>query len=281
MRIDAHHHFWKYEGADFPWIDDSCPQLARNFTAEDFATVLSAANVDGSVLIQCLQTAQETAMMFDQARLHDWIRGVVGWFPLTAPNVGDVLDAALQEEPKLCGARHILQGTPPDRFFKNPAFGLGLEALATRDLVYDLLVNEPQLAHTLALVDEHPDLRFVLDHLGKPDIRVGAPSWLEPFRELAKRPNVVAAKLSGLPMEADWTNWTARDLAPYFDAALEYFGPSRLMFASDWPPCLTATSYQRWLEVIEETVAPLTPTEQAEIWSGTATRAYRLKPPAR
>ena len=279
MRIDAHHHFWKYEPEDFPWIDDACPQLARDFTAEEFAGVMAAAGVDGSVLIQCLQTAEETAMMFDRARRHGWIRGVVGWFPLTAPAVGDVLDAALAQEPKLCGARVIMQGAPPEQFFENPAMHAGLAALPSRGLVYDLLVNEPQLPHTVALVDAHPDLRFVLDHLGKPDVRAAEPAaWLGPFRELARRPNVVAAKLSGLPMEADWANWTPAGLRPYLDAALESFGPSRLMFASDWPPCLSATGYQRWVDVVDAWVAPLTGSEQAEIWSDTATRAYRLKP---
>ena len=217
-------------------------------------------------------------MMFDRARHYDWIRGVVGWFPLTVPNVGDLLDAALADEPKLCGARMIMQGTPVGQFFENPAFHAGLDALAARGLVYDLLVNEPQLPHTVALVDAHPDLAFVLDHLGKPDVRASdlAP-WLGPFRELAKRPNVVAAKLSGLPMEADWAHWTAEGLRPYLDAAREHFGPSRLMFASDWPPCLSATTYQRWINAVEAWVSPLTATEQADIWSGTATRAYRLQ----
>lgn len=279
MRIDTHHHFWKYEKADFPWIDGSLPQLARDFTAEEFAGVMAAAGVDGSVLIQCLQTAGENAMMFDLARRHDWIRGVVGWFPLTAPDVGDMLDTALANEPKLCGARIIMQGTSPDQFFENPAMHAGLDALAARGLVYDLLVNEPQLSHTVAMVDAHPKLNFVLDHLGKPAVR--APDlipWLRHFRELAERPNVVAAKISGLPMEADWANWTPEGLRPYFDAALEHFGPSRLMFASDWPPCLSATAYQRWIEVVEAWVSPLAATEQADIWSGTAIRAYGLKP---
>ena len=279
MRIDAHHHFWKYEKEDFPWIDDSCPQLARDFTAEEFAGVLAAAGVDGTVLIQCLQTAGENAMMFDLARRYGWIRGVVGWFPLTAPDVGGVLDAALANEPKLCGARIIMQGTPPDQFFENSAMHAGLDALAARGLVYDLLVNEPQLPHTVAMVDAHPELNFVLDHLGKPDVRASDPaSWLKHFRALAERPNVVAAKISGLPMEADWANWTPEGLRPYFDAALDHFGPSRLMFASDWPPCLSATAYQRWIDVVGAWVSSLTVTEQADVWSGTATRAYRLKP---
>ncbi len=279
MRIDAHHHFWKYEKADFPWIDDTCPQLARNFTAGEFAGVMAAAGVDGSVLIQCLQSTAENSMMFDLASRHDWIRGVVGWFALTAPNVGDVLDAALASEPKLCGARIIMQGTPAGDFFENPAFHAGLDALAARSLVYDLLVNEPQLPYTVGLVDAHPELHFVLDHLGKPDVRASDPApWLGPFRELAQRPNVVAAKLSGLPMEADWANWTPEGLRPYFDAAMEHFGPARLMFASDWPPCLSATSYQRWIDVVEAWVSPLAASEQADVWSGTATRAYRLKP---
>ena len=99
--------------------------------------------------------------------------------------------------------------------------------------------------------------------------------WATHIRELAKRPHV-CCKLSGLATEADWQQWTPANLEPYWRVVLEAFGPDRLLFGSDWPVALLATSYQRWVDVVTEWVAPLSASEQDAIWSGTASRVYSL-----
>jgi L-fuconolactonase len=102
---------------------------------------------------------------------------------------------------------------------------------------------------------------------------------LEPWRtnlfELAKRENVYC-KLSGMVTEANWDNWSAADLRPYIDAALEVFGPSRLMFGSDWPVCLLACSYQRWMETVTGFLRELSLAEQNLVFGGVACKVYSL-----
>ena len=84
---------------------------------------------------------------------------------------------------------------------------------------------------------------FVVDHLSKPPIASGElEPWASQMRALASSENVVC-KLSGMVTEADWRSWTVADLRPYYDVVLDAFGPSRLMFGSDWPVCTLAATY--------------------------------------
>jgi L-fuconolactonase len=93
--------------------------------------------------------------------------------------------------------------------------------------------------------------------------------------ELAKFPNVYC-KISGMVTEADYTSWKEEDLLPYFDTVLEAFGPQRLMFGSDWPVCLVAASYNRWIEIVRKRIATLTDSEQTAILGDTAALVYRI-----
>jgi len=276
VRIDAHHHFWTYGPGRFTWLKPEWTVVARDFTPADFAEPLRAAGIDGTVLVQNFRTWEETTGMAELARDRDWIRGVVGWFPFKDPRIEDFLDEAQSRSAKLRGGREILQGSAPGEFLGHPDFVRGVAALGRRGLAYDLLINEPQLPAATALVDALPGVTFILDHLGKPDVAAQDPATWEPaFRDLARRDQVYC-KLSGLPFEGKWHDWTADQIRHYVEVALDCFGPNRLMFGSDWPVCLLATPYDRWVRTVEDFLAPLAPGERDEIWAGTAVRAYRL-----
>jgi L-fuconolactonase len=142
--------------------------------------------------------------------------------------------------------------------------------------VYDLLVVERQLPQTIRFVDRHPGQLFVVDHLAKPLIGQNELSpWKENIIELAKRPNV-NCKISGMVTEADYQTWTPGQLHPYFEVVLEAFNPDRLLFGSDWPVCLVATTYPNWVELVKKEICGLSETERAKIMGGNATRIYHL-----
>jgi L-fuconolactonase len=157
-------------------------------------------------------------------------------------------------------------------------FNCGIDLLLEFGLAYDILIFERQLPQTIQFVDRHPLQVFVIDHIAKPRIRDHAVHpWRENLRSLADRPNVFC-KLSGMVTEAKYTNWTDEDLAPYFDVVLDSFGPNRLMFGSDWPVCLVATTYRGWLDFIGRRIASLSNEERDAILGRTAVNAYRLLP---
>ncbi len=275
MIVDSHQHFWRYNAREYDWIDDDLAAIRRDFLPDDLAREIGLAGVDAVVSVQARQTLDETDWLLGLAEKHDFIAGVVGWVPLTAPTVADTL-ARLAGNPALCGVRHVLQGEADPDYAARVDFNAGIAVLRELGLAYDILIYERQLPMAMALVDRHPDQVFVVDHVAKPRIRDGVVSpWRERIRELARRPNVFC-KLSGMVTEADACEWTRAALEPYAQAVLEAFGPSRVMFGSDWPVCLTACRYSQWLATVRELCAGLSPVEHGMVLGGTARRAYGL-----
>jgi L-fuconolactonase len=155
-------------------------------------------------------------------------------------------------------------------------FNRGIAHLKDFNLRYDILVFEHHLPQTVEFVDRHPQQVFIVDHIAKPRIndKILTP-WRENIINLARRENVYC-KLSGMVTAANWVGWTETDLRPYFEIAIDAFGPGRLMFGSDWPVVLLASSYQRWVEMVQRAISGLSMDEQVRILSDTAKEAYRL-----
>lgn len=277
-RIDAHHHLWRYNEQDFSWISDDAAALRRDFLPTEFAQVLADTGVDAAVAVQSRCLLEETKWLLACAETTPQIAAVVGWVPLTSGTLSTLLDQ-LSGEPRLAGFREIVQDQPPG-FLLTDAFNRGMLQLTARGLTYDLLIRASQLDEAIRFVDLHPNQSFVLDHAAKPLINF---RQLEPWRadvhKLAERPNVLC-KLSGLVTEAHWQRWTEHDLYPYLDTCLQAFGPTRCMVGSDWPVCLTASSYRRWWQVLERWSAPFSSAEQEQILGGTAAQFYGCDPDA-
>jgi L-fuconolactonase len=276
MTIDAHHHFWRYSAEEYGWIGKDMTALRRDFLPQDLQRETAAAGVAGVVSVQARQTLEETRWLLELAREHDFIRGVVGWAPLAAEDIGPIL-SHLAADPKLRALRHVLQDEADDHYMLRDDFNRGISLLKDHDLRYDILVFERHLPQTIEFVDRHPRQVFVLDHIGKPKISSGETApWRHNIRELARRENVYC-KVSGMVTEAEWTAWTPQHLRPYFDVVLDAFTPRRLMFGTDWPVCLLASGYQRWLETVQSWTASLTETERRQIAFDTAREAYGLQ----
>ena len=272
--IDSHQHFWRYSPAEYDWIDESMAAIRRDFLPEDLKREMDASGFHASVVVQVRQTLEETRWLLELARAHPFVAGVVGWVNLQSPTIEE--DLAQVSDPLLVGFRHIVQAEPDD-FMARPEFQRGIAALTARDLPYDVLVYARQIAAADALVSRHPNQRFLLDHLGKPDIRGGHyGDWRRDFDRLAARPNVWC-KLSGLVTEADWLRWTPGQLRPYLDHALEAFGPGRLMVGSDWPVCTLAATYGETMAVVIDALNEYSADERAQVLSGTARAFWNLE----
>jgi len=267
--VDAHHHLWEVSRG-YRWLDD-LPAINRTFTTADLHETLAANGIEHTILVEAgrCEPSEVTEFLALAAETPE-IAGVVGWCDLAAPE--------LPAHPLLKGARSQIQAETDPRYLSRPEIRRGLQTIADLNLTFDLVVRVDQLRACAAAAAATPALTFVLDHLGKPSIRDGAAgmaAWRAAVTPLAELPNVYA-KLSGLVTEADWNTWRPSDLFPFIDAALELFGPQRLMFGSDWPVCLLAASYERVLAAVSENLATLSAAERDEIFAGTAIRAYRL-----
>jgi L-fuconolactonase len=274
--IDAHHHLWHYHPAEYPWIP-AHSALARDYLAADLEQTCREADIEATVVVQARQTLEETAWLLELAGKSPLIRGVVGWLPLATPQCESALES-FAGNPRLKGARHVLQDEADD-WFDLPAFDHGLSRLAKAGLRYDLLIRESQIPLATGLVDRHPDLPFILDHIAKPTIHRGriSPTWRAGMAELARRPQVVAVKLSGLVTECADLPPDEATLHAYLHETLDLFGSSRVLFGSDWPVCLLASpSYSHWADLFRRFTATLDPNTRHAVETANALRIYGL-----
>jgi L-fuconolactonase len=281
MVIDAHHHVWDPGARQHDWLADQ-PRLRRAFGLADYAKESAAAGVTASVLVQVLASTAETEDLLAAAaatagQLPE-VAGVVGWVDLTAGDVHRELDR-LRARPggdRLAGVRHLVQDEPDPGWLGRPDVRRGLRAVGAAGLAYDLLVRPPQLPAALRVTADLDEVRFVLDHGGKPEISAGrVEPWAGLIAEMAALPNLTC-KLSGLVTEAG-PAWTPASFEPYVDHLLESFGPGRLMFGSDWPVCTVAASYAEVTALARGLLAgQLSEEEQAAVFGTTAASVYRL-----
>ena len=275
MIIDSHHHYWHYNPVEFNWIDDSMKIIRTDFLPENLEKTILEAEIDGVLSVQACQSIEETDWLIEMAHQNMFMKGVVGWLPLIQNDIEAILEK-YSDEKILKGVRHVIQGEADPEFMLRSDFNHGISLLKKYSLVYDLLILEHQLPATIRFVDHHPDQPFVLDHIAKPLIgRNIITPWKENILELAKRENV-SCKISGMVTEADFNHWTSQQLLPYFLVVMEAFGPDRLLFGSDWPVCLVATSYKNWADLVRNTISCFSETEQENIMGRNAVRIYDL-----
>ncbi|HEY1922257.1 MAG TPA: amidohydrolase family protein [Tepidisphaeraceae bacterium] len=276
MVIDSHQHFWKYNAAEYAWLDESKSVIRRDFLPADLQPLLAPAGVDGVISVQARQSLEETHWLLGLASDNKFIRGVVGWVPLISEKVKNDLEA-VGADPKLRAIRHVLESEADDQFMLRDDFNRGISLLKEFGLAYDILIFARQLPAALRLIDRHPEQTFVLDHIAKPNIKANEREpWSKYIKEISRRTNVYC-KTSGMVTEADWQAWTDAGLREYFDIALDAFGPARLIAGSDWPVCLVACGYKRWWDIQRQWAAGLSDAEQEQFLGLNAVKAYSLK----
>lgn len=275
MKIDAHQHFWKYNPVRDNWIDDSMRVLRRDFSPEDLKPILDTNNIDGCIAVQADQSEAETQFLLELAEENDFIKGVVGWVDLCAPNVEERL-TYFSRNKWFKGVRHILQGEDSD-FMLQSDFQNGINKLKQFNLTYDILVHVSQLDAVLKFVAAFPEQKFVIDHLAKPGIRKKEMSfWTAQMIALAQFSNV-SCKLSGMVTEAELNRWKIEDFKPYLDVVINAFGIDRVLYGSDWPVCLLSANYEEQFHIIENYISQFSPKDKEKVMGKNAISFYNLK----
>jgi predicted TIM-barrel fold metal-dependent hydrolase len=273
-KIDAHQHFWQFNHREYDWIDPG-GVLGRDHLPADLAPLLHAQGMAGTIAVQARQTPKETAWLLALADRTEWIKGVVGWEDLCAPDIEAKLDR-WQRHSKLVGFRHVLQDEPDPYFMLRPDVLTGVRAVLARDLVYEILIL-PRQHHLLpGFLDSVGPGKLVLDHGGKPDIRAdGLKDWLPVIERAAQYPHLFC-KISGLVTEADHDQWRPDDIDPYLDHLLRCFGPERLVFGTDWPVCQLAATYDQVCSLSRRFIEQRCPDHINQIFGENALRLYGI-----
>lgn len=277
--VDTHLHIWDLSRLRYPWLA-SVPLLNKDHLIADYRRACGPVAVAKMVFLQCecdfAQFQQEADWVTEVAQVDPRIRGIVPWAPLEKGDAAEADLARLAANPLIKGIRRIIQFEADPEFCLRPDFVRGVQLLPRHGLSFDLCINHRQLANTLKLVKQCPNVRFIMDHIAKPDIKAGLlEPWRAEMRELARCPNVWC-KLSGLATEADFAKWTAADLRPYIDHVMDCFGFDRVIFGGDWPVATQATDYPRWVRTVDEALAGASPDELHRLYVRNAEAFYRI-----
>jgi len=276
--VDAHQHLWSLERPeDYPWLTEDYGPIYRTFTQAEIEPQLAAAGVDKTVLVQSMDSYADTAAMFAAARAWPRIAGIVGWVPLDRTGEAEAMLDQLGDDPLLVGIRHLIHTEPDPDWVVRDEVQAGLELLSRRGLAFDVVAVLPRhLEHVPVLAARNPELRLVIDHLAKPPIR--QQEW-EPWSSLleaaAAHPNVYA-KVSGLNTAAEPDTWSAEDLRPYVQRAVDLFGAGRLMYGGDWPVAILAGDYAKVWDQTNRVLSTLSSADREKVLGGTAVDVYRL-----
>jgi L-fuconolactonase len=275
MRVDAHQHFWRPSRGDYGWLtSEAHPGIFRKFLPPDLAPLLEDAAIQRTVLVQAAQTAAETDYLLGLAAETPFVAGVVGWADFEAADAAHAIEAAARN-PGLLGLRPMLQDLDDDAWILRPAVAPAFDAMQAAGLRLDALVTPRHLPHLTRFLAARPGLPVVIDHGAKPDIAAGAIDlWAVSISAIARNTGAYC-KLSGLVTEAG-ERWTEAQLKPFVDVLLDAFGPSRLMWGSDWPVVNEAGGYAAWRSAAEALTAGCSDEERRMIFGGAAQAFYGI-----
>jgi L-fuconolactonase len=196
-------------------------------------------------------------------------------FPDTGPHIagllvrgGGVGGHALDEYQRDAGFRGICASL-------EHGIPAAAEELARRGIPLDLEMRPADFPALLRLAERLPDLRLAIDHLARPAFHLEpTEEWLRGMESAARLPNVVC-KISGLLTEVELP-WKAAPIRPFVQHALAVFGPSRLMFGSEWPVRLPDVTWKESLAAFTQSIGAHTMEVRERLLGGTAAEFYRL-----
>ena len=276
--VDTHQHLWDIDLFRYSWLD-SVPQLNRSFRMADYLSAVQGLNVVKSVH---LEADVDEPYMLDETRhllalaerADNPLEGIVACGRPESEDFKTYLDKIAAHK-KVKGIRRVLH-TQSDAVGQGATFLKNVAALSDYGLSFDICVLARQLPIAINLVSQCPDVVFILDHCGVPQVKE---KHLDPWRshitEIARFPNV-SCKISGLVAYADSERWTAEDLRPFVEHVIAAFGWDRVLFGSDWPVCTLSASYRQWVEALHTLTHEAGETNQKKLFYDNAIRVYRL-----
>jgi L-fuconolactonase len=273
--VDSHIHFWDTDRFDYPWLQ-GFRELNRRFVPADLD--VGEVQIEALIFVQANPVwdvvDQETAWVQDLREGDRRIQALVAGMPLDrgAAAVNASLER-LSHESGVAGVRQLIQDEP-EGFSVQAPFVEAVRLAGQFGLTVDLCVRNHQITEVTKLAQRCPEVTFVLDHLGKPDVAAGQwTDWLHDIKAMARLDNV-RCKLSGLTTEAGEGTRGMDNIRRYLRAAVDAFRPERCLFGSDWPNASLQISYAGWVSLVLDSVSDLAAHERDRVMRGTALEVY-------
>jgi L-fuconolactonase len=277
--VDAHVHLYDIKRLSYGWLA-GVPKINRTYLLEDFDAARGPVEVDKLVFAEVAvdpgRHIEEAAFVQEMADRDPRLAGMIAHLPLEKGAAVEADIERLKQFRTLRGIRRLIETERNPAFCLEADFLAALRLLPRHDLTFDICVKGFAMTYAIELVKRCPDVSFVLDHIGKPDIKNGLREpWWSQIRELAGLPNVVC-KISGVITEADHARWKPEEVKPYVTHVIDCFGFDRIMYGSDWTVSELTHPYPQWVEILDDVVAGASPEERRKLYRDTAIRTYRL-----
>lgn len=277
--VDPHVHIWDVKKLKYPWLE-GIPFLNKTFLLEDYNQACGPLNVEKMVFMQCecepSRYMEEVQWISELARQDPRIQGIVSFAPLEK---GDAVRPELEElkrNPLVKGIRRLIQSEEDLAFCLHPDFIAGVNMLPEFGFTFDICIDERHTLNTIKFVEQCPNVRFMLDHIGKPNIKEKRlDPWREEIKQLSDFSNVYC-KVSSLATEADHQKWSIENLRPFVDHIFDCFGFNRTVFASDWPVSSQAASLPLCIETLEKLVEGIPESQLKQLFYSNAIQFYNL-----
>jgi L-fuconolactonase len=279
--IDTHQHLWDLDRVAYPWLTPDLGMIARTYVASELEPQLATAGVTHTVLVQAANSYADTEYMLEQSAIYSWMIGVVGWVPLLYPDVAGRAIERFGHYPLFKGVRHLIHNEPDPKWLLQDRVAESLRLLAGAGLTFDVVATVHEHMECIPILGERiPQLKMVIDHLGQPPIGTRPQGrWADDMRAAAENPNVYA-KVSGLGTASGIPEtWSAADVQPYIEFALDTFGPERCMAGGDWPVSVLAGGYVKAWTIYRDVLSTHADDVQDAVLSRTAVRFYGLQQP--
>lgn len=277
--IDTHVHLANRDRITYSGLDEALPELMRPFGLSTFQEHSASVAIDAFLFMEVAcdvpDRMAEAEWVTELAAQDSRLQGIVA---AAAIENGDAVTAELEsykQNPLVKGIRRLIQSESIE-FCLQLTFLEGLRCLPRFDFSFDICVSNQQVANVVSMVKKCPEVRFILDHIGKPDIRNQEfEPWKSDFKALSELPNI-CCKVSGMTTEADHASWRRDDLRPYFDHVIESFGFDRLIFGGDWFVATLAVEYPEWVATVDWAVSGCSDSELNKLYRDNAIAFYKL-----
>jgi len=277
--VDSHVHLLEPQRLGYAWTKNA-PSLNRKVLPADLFAAAHPIEIEQFVFaevdVDYPQHLDEAEWISDLAQSEPRLTGMVAALPLEqGAAVARDLEKLLRHE-IFRAVRRLIQNQPDPDFCIQSDFIAGLKLLAPHDIAFDICVFHHHLPNVIRMVRQCPEVRFVLDHIGKPAIKAGLHEpWRRDLKELASLPNV-HCKISGVATEAEHKAWTREQLKPYIAHAIDCFGFDRVMFGGDWHVAELAIRYPEWVEIVDWVTEGASAAEKRKLFHDNAIAFYRL-----
>lgn len=278
MIIDTHLHLIDQSALSYPWLAD-VPALNRDFSYAEYAREAERAGISDILHMEVDVDAAHQQEEVDTVKAlsrqpGNRIRGMIAACRPEEESFAGYMERQAAD-PFVKGLRRVLH-VMSDELSEGALFRRNIQRLQGSGLTFDLVVQPHQIPKAAALADLAPDVQFVLDHCGVPDIKAGTEHpWRENVAEIARRPNVVA-KISGVVAYADPERWTVETLRPWVEHTISSFGWDRVVWGSDWPVCTLGGGLLHWIAATHALLDGCSDDERRKLLSGNARKIWKL-----